>query len=85
MVHIECPHCDDEIELEDGSFGLFDCPHCENEFEWEGANGVLDGHFEPFDQKAMGFQFKKVGIIVVLTVLSMAYSPFFSSSLRESS
>ena len=35
MVEIECPHCDEDIELEDSDFGLFECPHCEEEFEWE--------------------------------------------------
>jgi len=36
MVEIQCPHCDEDIELEDGSYGLFDCPHCGDEFEWNG-------------------------------------------------
>ena len=35
MVEIQCPHCEDNIELEDGEFGLFDCPSCNQEFEWE--------------------------------------------------
>ena len=78
MVRIECPHCDEEIELEDGSFGLFDCPHCENEFEWEGHHGDPDAHFEPFGEAATGFQFKKAGIILLLTVISMAIFTFFA-------
>jgi len=35
MVEIQCPHCDEGIELEDDVFGLFDCPFCEEEFEWD--------------------------------------------------
>ena len=35
MVEIQCPHCDEDIELEDDVFGLFDCPHCDKEFRWE--------------------------------------------------
>jgi len=35
MVEIECPHCDEGIELDDDVFGLFDCPHCDEEFAWE--------------------------------------------------
>ena len=35
MVEIQCPHCDEVVELEDGVFGLFECSHCENEFEFE--------------------------------------------------
>jgi hypothetical protein len=34
MVEIQCPHCEKEVELEDGISGLFDCPYCEEEFEW---------------------------------------------------
>ena len=34
MVEILCPHCDDEIELDDDSLGVFACPYCEGEFEW---------------------------------------------------
>jgi hypothetical protein len=35
MPTIQCPHCDDEIALDEGSSGLFDCPHCDKEFEWK--------------------------------------------------
>ena len=34
MVEILCPHCEEEIELEDDASGEFECPHCEGEFEW---------------------------------------------------
>ena len=34
MVLIECPHCEEHIELDDDAIGLFACPHCEGEFEW---------------------------------------------------
>ena len=40
MVEIECPHCDEGIELEDDDFGLFDCPHCDEEFSWEDDEDV---------------------------------------------
>jgi len=36
MVVIQCPHCEEEIVLDDDAFGEFECPHCENEFEWGG-------------------------------------------------
>ena len=35
MVEIQCPHCDEDVELENDVFGLFDCPHCDEEFAWE--------------------------------------------------
>ena len=34
MVVIQCPHCNLEVELDDGESGLFDCPHCGKEFQW---------------------------------------------------
>ncbi|NDF34153.1 MAG: AraC family transcriptional regulator, partial [Euryarchaeota archaeon] len=29
MVDIFCPHCEEEISLDDGASGEFECPHCE--------------------------------------------------------
>lgn len=34
MVEILCPHCEEEIELDDDASGDFECPYCEGEFEW---------------------------------------------------
>ena len=34
MVEILCPYCDEEIELDDDSSGVFACPYCDGEFEW---------------------------------------------------
>jgi hypothetical protein len=34
MVEILCPHCEEEIELDDDVIGEFACPYCEGEFEW---------------------------------------------------
>jgi hypothetical protein len=72
MVEIQCPHCDENIELEDGSYGLFDCPFCGDEFEWENHNGDLVDNSDPFSKEALVHQLKIAGIIVPLTVISMA-------------
>ena len=32
MVVIQCPHCGENVELEDGSSGLFDCPYCNKDY-----------------------------------------------------
>ena len=41
LVEIECPHCEEDIELDDDEFGLFECPYCEEEFLWEQeSNGI---------------------------------------------
>lgn len=34
MVEIVCPHCEEEIELDDDASGEFLCPLCDGEFEW---------------------------------------------------
>ena len=34
MVEILCPHCEEEIALDDDASGEFICPYCEGEFEW---------------------------------------------------
>ena len=76
MVEIQCPHCDENIELEDGSYGLFDCPFCGDEFEWENHNGDLVDNSDPFSKEALVHQLKIAGIIVPLTVISMAVLMF---------
>ena len=38
---IQCPHCQKDIELEDGSFGLFNCPYCDEEFSWDSDSKQL--------------------------------------------
>ena len=38
MVEIQCPHCDEDVELENNSFGVFDCPHCDEPFEYESSS-----------------------------------------------
>jgi len=34
MVVIECPHCSEDIEMDDDAYGLFECPYCRGEYEW---------------------------------------------------
>ena len=34
MVIIQCSHCGEDVELEDGISGLFDCPYCDNEISF---------------------------------------------------
>ena len=47
MVEIQCPHCDENVELEDRVFGLFDCPHCKNEFEFEDDSTNINISYKP--------------------------------------
>ena len=34
MVEILCPHCEEEIALDDDASGEFICPYCKGEFVW---------------------------------------------------
>ena len=45
MIEIICPHCDEEIALDDGASGEFTCPYCHGEFEWN--NNPAIGGEEP--------------------------------------
>ena len=53
MVDILCPHCEEEIELEDDAKGDFLCPYCDGEFEWgmededEEFDALIDETDEP--------------------------------------
>ena len=50
MVVIQCPHCEEEIVLDDDAFGEFECPHCGREFEWNINDGssIADPGSEKF-------------------------------------
>lgn len=51
MVEILCPHCEEEIELDDDAQGEFACPHCDGEFEW-GMDEDAAPEFEEFEDIA---------------------------------
>tara|TARA_X000000368_G_scaffold210663_1_gene166423 strand:- start:715 stop:1146 length:432 start_codon:yes stop_codon:yes gene_type:complete len=38
MVEILCPHCDEEIGLDDDAIGEFICPYCGEDFTWGGLS-----------------------------------------------
>ena len=35
MVVIQCPHCGEDVELEDEESGSFECPYCNKDFAWD--------------------------------------------------
>ena len=47
MVVIQCPHCGEDVELEDGASGLFVCPYFKNEFEYEGEAKTITISLRP--------------------------------------
>ena len=34
MVEISCPHCGEDIEVEDGDYETYSCPACDGDFEY---------------------------------------------------
>ena len=50
MVVIQCPHCNLEVELDNGKSGLFDCPHCGKEFEFDAFEHILENAINQREQ-----------------------------------
>lgn len=88
MVEIECPHCEQGIQLDSGDFGTFECPFCQGEFEWRQKSQDDErfkqedfwiGAIVPFLPTSVGIFFSLVvfdywkGLIVLL--LSMCLWP----------
>ena len=71
MVEIQCPHCEKDIELEDGLSGMFDCPYCNNEFIWENnkkTKQISNQHIRHYEPMPLGFKIV-FGIIIGLFLL----------------
>jgi len=70
MVEIQCPHCDENVELEDDVFGLFDCPHCDEEFSWGDDEDVSNEHTtNPSVNSWVKIGIGIVGIVLLLSVI----------------
>ena len=78
MVEIQCPHCEKDIELEDGLYGAFDCPYCNNEFVWEdNENGEQTANYQIGKFEPMPLGFKIVFLIIpVLAIVIIIISLF---------
>ena len=89
MVEILCPHCEEEIELEDGASGEFACPYCEGEFEWnteEDVTGVQ--HSDPFiDLSTISpigiVKTAVVGISFVMMLMCFTADPLYTLSIED--
>ena len=76
MVEIQCPHCDKNIELEDGISGMFDCPHCHNEFIWrnEGkSKQISNQHINHHESMPLGFKivFGMIAGLILLVIFTI--------------
>tara|TARA_B100001250_G_C19188921_1_gene524314 strand:+ start:128 stop:388 length:261 start_codon:yes stop_codon:yes gene_type:complete len=70
MVIIQCPNCEEDIELEDDVYGLFDCPLCDEEFIWEADDNDEDVSKEYEDNfSPVGTMVKMVSKIVGVFIL----------------
>ena len=74
MIEIQCPHCDKNVELEDGVFGLFDCPHCDEEFAWGDDEDVSNEHTtNPSVINGVKIGIGIVGIVLLLSIIILLF------------
>ena len=89
MVEILCPHCEEEIELEDDASGEFACPYCEGEFEWnvdeDDSSGT--GSSVTFDLSSIKpiavVQGAIVGISFVVVLICLTTDPLYTLSIED--
>tara|TARA_B100001115_G_C15801124_1_gene396198 strand:- start:53 stop:874 length:822 start_codon:yes stop_codon:yes gene_type:complete len=89
MVEILCPHCEEEIELEDEASGEFACPFCEGEFEWNvdendssGAGTGFTFDLSSINPIAVG-QVALVGISLVFLWMCFTADPLVTATLTD--
>jgi hypothetical protein len=64
MVEILCPHCEEEIGLDDDAVGEFCCPYCDEDFTWDGL--LDDGQLADFyDWKGFWISFGIPNLFII--------------------
>ena len=64
MVEILCPHCEEEIGLDDDAVGEFCCPYCDENFTWDGL--LDDGQLADFyDWKGFWISFGIPNLFII--------------------
>ena len=90
MVEILCPHCEEEIELDDDAVGEFSCPYCDGEFEWgepEEEEADLDfGDFNKVHSGSTGLIYKPAMlaftlVMVIITVVGLNSGSWYGASV----
>ena len=74
MVVIQCPHCNLEVELDEGVSGLFDCPHCGEEFEW----GEMDEEIDLTQVNSVAW----VGLLALTLILILYWIAVYNETGR---
>ncbi len=88
-MEILCPHCDEEIALDDDASGEFSCPHCDGDFEWNVDEEDSSGAGTSFTFDASNIKPIAVvqGVIVVISfiVLLMCFTadPLYRLSIED--
>ena len=73
MVEIQCPHCEEGIELENDVFGLFVCPHCDEEFSWEDDD--YDEEISNYEHKGFNNPLMAiVGLFIILVAVIVGFA-----------
>ena len=72
MEPLLCPHCQNEIEIEPGTYGAFECPHCDKEFTYS-----LPSRWSPPSLPTVSF--------IVLALISIMLTMTFASSVGSNS
>lgn len=89
MVEILCPHCEEEIELDDDASGEFACPYCEGEFEWNTSEDEsTEEYYRPqFDLSAINpvsvAQVVLVGISIIALWMCFGADPLYTVTLTD--
>ena len=87
MVEILCPHCEEEIELDDDAVGEFSCPYCDGEFEWgepEEEEADLDfGDFNKVHSDTTGLIYKPAMlaftlVMVIITAIGLSSDSWYN-------
>lgn len=78
MAEIQCPHCDKNIELEDGLSGMFDCPYCHNEFIWgneKQTKQISNHHINHHEPMPLGFKivFGMIAGLILLVIFGYLF------------
>ena len=72
MVEILCPHCEEEIGLDDDAVGEFSCPLCDEEFTWDGL--LDDGDSADFyDRKSFWIGLGIPNLLIIMAWCAGAF------------
>ena len=77
MVVIQCPHCEEDIELDDGASGFFDCPYCDNEISFSANELVAPNLF------ARSQLFMSAGMKIGLAIMAIGVITFIGFAIFE--